>query len=68
MPSEEVTKLTCPICREKMDGFEPMLNHLVTEHEISKRKATFLAKKMVEWKQGELDPTLFPPVDYRGIF
>jgi len=27
-----------------MDGFEPMLNHLVTEHEISKRKATFLAK------------------------
>ncbi len=51
-----------------MDGFEPMLNHLVAEHEITKRKATFLAKKMVEWKQGELDPTLFPPVDYRGIF
>jgi len=45
-----------------------MLNHLVEEHEISKRKATFLAKKMVEWKQGELDPTLFPPEDYRRIF
>ena len=58
---EEVTKLTCPVCRGDVAGFDPMLNHLMEVHGISGRQAKFLTKKMIEWKQEKLDPTLYPP-------
>ena len=65
MFDEELIKLACPICREVTDGSEPMLGHLMEEHEVSKRQAKFLVKKMIDWKQETLDPTLFPPEDGR---
>ena len=66
---EEVTKLTCPVCRGDLAGFNPMLSHLTEVHGISDRKAAFLTKKMIEWKQEKLDPTLYPPANdtyFRG--
>lgn len=64
---EEATKLTCPVCRGDIVGFDLTLNHLMEVHGISNRQATLLTKKMVEWKQEKLDPTLFPP-DYDTHF
>ena len=61
MSAEENVILTCPICRKDLHGFEPMRGHLIEEHELSTRQASFLANKMVDWKRGNLDPTLFPP-------
>ncbi len=55
--------LICPVCHAKKRTFDTMLDHLITEHGISKRQAKFLAKKLVEWKQGYLEPTLFPAAD-----
>ena len=56
-------QLNCPICQAKIDGFDPMIEHLVTEHGIGKRQAKFLTQKLVEWRQGGLDPILFPRAD-----
>jgi len=57
---KEVPRLTCPVCRGDMAGFDLMLNHLMEVHGISNRQATFLTGKMIEWKQEKLDPTLYP--------
>jgi len=43
--------LNCPICQVKVSGFDPMLEHLIAEHNVSKRQARFLTKKLVEWTQ-----------------
>jgi len=43
--------LNCPICHAKVGSFDPMLEHLITEHNVSKRQAKFLTQKLVEWKQ-----------------
>jgi hypothetical protein len=40
-----------------------MIEHLVTEHDIGKRQAKFLTQKLIEWRQGGLDPILFPRAD-----
>lgn len=56
----KVVQLNCPVCQAQIEGSETMREHLITEHEIGKRQAGFLVKKMVEWKQESLDPDLFP--------
>jgi len=43
--------LNCPICQVKISGFDPMLEHLITEHNVSTRQARFLTQKLVEWTQ-----------------
>ena len=43
--------LNCPICQVNASGSDPMLEHLITEHNVSKRRARFLTKKLVEWTQ-----------------
>jgi hypothetical protein len=58
---EEATRLTCPVCREDIGGFDLMLNHLTVEHEIDNEKAANLIKKLTDWKQEKIDRTLFPP-------
>ena len=56
-------QLRCPVCRAKVSGFDPMLEHLVTEHDIRKRQAKFVTKKLVELRQGGLGPVHFPQAD-----
>jgi len=43
--------LSCPMCEAKVSGFDPMLKHLITEHNVSKRQARFLTQKLVDWTQ-----------------
>ncbi len=43
--------LRCPVCRAETAGSVPMLQHLVVQHEMSKRRARFLTAKLVEWKR-----------------
>ena len=50
--------LHCPVCRTGIDGADPMVQHLVAEHSLGRRRARFLAGKLVSWKQGDLDPAL----------
>ena len=57
---EEELKLHCPVCHAEIDEVEPMREHLMKEHEISKRQAGFLVQKLQEWKEEALDPDLFP--------
>lgn len=59
----EIVHLNCPVCRAKITGFDPMVEHLATEHHLGKRQAKFLAQKLIEWRQGGLDPILFPQAD-----
>ncbi len=56
-------QLSCPVCRAKVSSFDPMLEHLVTEHGISKRQAKIVTKKLVELRQGGLGPVHFPQAD-----
>ena len=42
--------LNCPICRLYLDGPDTIVEHLVTEHGISRREAGFFAKKVLEWR------------------
>ena len=56
-------QLRCPICKTTINDFDPMLEHLIKEHDISKHRAKFLTKKLVEWRHGTLDPTLFRRAD-----
>jgi hypothetical protein len=57
---EEATRFTCPVCKARIVGSNPLLSHLVEMHRITNRQATILTEKMAEWKQQRLDPTLFP--------
>jgi hypothetical protein len=41
-----------------IDGADPMVLHLVAEHSLGRRRAQFLAEKLVSWKQGDLDLAL----------
>lgn len=56
-------QLSCPVCRAKVSSFDPMLEHLVKEHDITKRQAKILTKKLVELRQGGLNPVHFPQAD-----
>jgi hypothetical protein len=62
---EEEVKLHCPVCHAEIDEVELMLEHLMKEHEISKRQARFLVQKLQEWKEKALDPDLFPNAPQR---
>lgn len=62
---EEELKLHCPVCHAEIDEVELMREHLMKEHEISKRQAGFLVQKLQEWKQETLDPDLFPSAPKR---
>jgi len=54
--------LRCPICLATIEGPDPMTQHLVTEHNLAKRRAQFLTDKLVSWRRGDVDPVLFPRV------
>lgn len=49
--SRKIVRLNCPICKARINGFGPMLEHLVTAHDLGKRQAKFLAQKLVECRQ-----------------
>ena len=44
-------RLSCPVCRAQTRDSILMLQHLIAEHRIGKRRAGFLAAKLVEWKR-----------------
>jgi hypothetical protein len=44
-------RLNCPVCRAQTGDSILMLQHLMAEHRIGKRRAGFLAAKLVEWKR-----------------
>jgi len=56
---EETVQLCCPLCKASADGSEPMIQHLVAQHEISKRQARFISHKLMEWRQRSSDIIMF---------
>ncbi len=44
-------QLSCPVCRARTRDSILMLQHLISEHRIGKRRAGFLAAKLVEWRR-----------------
>lgn len=56
---EETVQLCCPICHSGASGSEHMIQHLVAQHEISKRQARFFSHKLVEWRQRGSDIIMF---------
>ena len=44
-------QLNCPVCRAQARDSALMLQHLIAEHRIGKRRAGFLTAKLVEWKR-----------------
>lgn len=56
---EETVQLCCPICKATLIGSEHMARHLVDQHGISKRQASFFSHKLVEWRQRGSDIIMF---------
>ncbi len=56
---EEPVQLCCPICKATTTGSENLTRHLVAQHEISKRQASFFSHKLVEWRQRGSDIIMF---------
>ena len=44
-------QLNCPVCRAQTSDSILMLQHLIAEHRMGKRRAGFLTAKLVEWKR-----------------